>query len=148
MPVTVTPERFTLIDFDSAEIAALTSLRGILALGAIAAAAGAHHSVLSPDERYLYLSALQKMMRYEVRPDGLLGAGTLFTEGPGIGDGMKVDTQGNVWSTGGAGPGIVRITAPTGKPLGLLHLPIVDDEPKRQICATNIAFGDADGKSL
>jgi gluconolactonase len=104
--------------------------------------------VLSPDERYLYLSALQKMMRYEVRPDGSLGAGMLFTEGLGIGDGMKVDTLGNVWSTGGAGPGIVRITAPTGKVLGLLHLPIVDDEPKRQICATNLAFGDADGKSL
>ena len=26
--------------------------------------------VLSPDGRYLYLSALQKMMRYEVKPDG------------------------------------------------------------------------------
>jgi gluconolactonase len=103
---------------------------------------------LSPDERYLYLSALQKMMRYEVRPDGYLGQGLLFTEGAGIGDGMKVDTLGNVWSTGGAGPGIVRVTAPTGEALGLLHLPIVADEPKRQICATNLAFGDVDGKSL
>jgi gluconolactonase len=104
--------------------------------------------VLSPDERYLYLSALQKMMRYEVRPDGSLGAGTLFTEGPGIGDGMKVDVQGNVYSTGGAGPGIVRITAPTGLLLGYLNLPIYNEEPKRQICATNVAFGDPDGKSL
>jgi gluconolactonase len=103
---------------------------------------------LSPDERYLYLTALQKMMRYEVQPDGSLGGGTLFAEGPGIGDGMKVDVQGNVYSTSGAGPGIIRITAPTGTLLGLINLPIYGGEPKRQICATNLAFGDADGKSL
>src|SRR5688572_15949634 len=103
---------------------------------------------LSPDERYLYLSALQKMMRYEVKADGTLGAGTLFTEGPGIGDGIKVDVQGNVYSTSGAGPGIVRVNAPSGKLLGYLRLPIVGGEPKRQICATNVAFGDPDGKSL
>jgi len=103
---------------------------------------------LSPDERYLYLSSLQKMLRYEVKPDGSLGPGTLFTQGPGIGDGMKVDTLGNVYSTGGAGPGTVRITAPSGTLLGFLNLPIYAGEPKRQICATNVAFGDADGKSL
>ncbi|HEX5046827.1 MAG TPA: SMP-30/gluconolactonase/LRE family protein [Gammaproteobacteria bacterium] len=103
---------------------------------------------LSPDERWLYATALAKMMRYEVRPDGTLGAGTLFTEGPGIGDGMKVDLQGNVYSTSGAGPGIVRITAPSGTALGYLNLEIYGGEPKRQICATNVAFGDADGKSL
>jgi gluconolactonase len=61
---------------------------------------------------------------------------------------MKVDRQGNVYSTSGAGPGIIRITAPTGTVLGYLNLPISDAEPKRQICATNVAFGDADGKSL
>jgi gluconolactonase len=103
---------------------------------------------LSPDERYLYATALQKMMRYEVKPDGSLGASTLFTEGPGIGDGIKVDVQGNVYSTSGAGPGIIRITAPSGTLLGYLNLPIYGDEPKRQICATNAAFGDSDGKSL
>ncbi|MEO8256725.1 MAG: SMP-30/gluconolactonase/LRE family protein [Acidobacteriota bacterium] len=104
---------------------------------------------LSPDERYLYLTtAMQKMMRYEVKPDGSLGAGTLFTQGSGIGDGMKVDRQGNVYSTSGGGPGIIRITAPTGTVLGYLNLPISDAEPKRQICATNVAFGDADGQSL
>jgi gluconolactonase len=104
--------------------------------------------VLSPDERWLYLTALQKMMRYEVRADGSLGSGSLFTEGPGIGDGMKVDVNGNVYSTSGAGPGVIRVTAPTGTLLGFLNLPIYGGEPKRQICATNVAFGDADGKSL
>lgn len=103
---------------------------------------------LSPDERYLYANAGQRMFRYEVKADGSLGPGSLFTQGPGIGDGMKVDTRGNVYSTSGAGPGIVRITAPTGTLLGYLNLPIVGGEPKRQICATNVAFGDLDGKSL
>ena len=32
---------------------------------------------------------------------------------------MKVDVNGNVYSTSGAGPGIVRITAPSGTLLGL-----------------------------
>jgi gluconolactonase len=103
---------------------------------------------LSPDERYLYANAGQRMMRYEVKPDGSLGPGSLFTQGPGIGDGMKVDTRGNVYSTSGAGPGIIRITAPSGTLLGYLNLEIVGGEPKRQICATNVAFGDPDGRSL
>jgi gluconolactonase len=104
--------------------------------------------VLSPDEKYLYANAGQRMFRYEMKPDGSLGPGSLFSQGPGIGDGMKVDTLGNVYSTSGAGPGIVRITAPSGTLLGYLNLPIVGGEPKRQICATNVAFGDLDGKSL
>jgi gluconolactonase len=105
--------------------------------------------VLSPDERYLYLTtAKQRIVRYEVTSDGSLGAAMEFTQGPGIGDGMKVDRQGNVYSTSGAGPGIIRITAPTGTVLGYLNLEVSDTEPKRQICATNVAFGDADGQSL
>jgi len=104
--------------------------------------------VLSPDEKYLYANAGQRMMRYEVKGDGSIGPGSLFTQGPGIADGMKVDTVGNVYSTSGAGPGIVRITAPSGTLLGYLNLPIVGGEPKRQICATNVAFGDLDAKSL
>ena len=103
---------------------------------------------LSPDERFLYLTAGPKMMRYAVKPDGSLGEGGLFTEGPGIGDGIKVDRQGNVYSASGGGPGIIRITAPDGRLLGYLNLPVYGGEPKRQICATNEAFGDADGRSL
>jgi gluconolactonase len=119
-----------------------------LVLGADALGGIPNGIAFSPDERYLYLTALQKLMRYEVRPDGSLGAGTLFAEGAGIGDGIKVDVQGNVYSTNGAGPGVVRITAPSGTLLGYLNLPVYGGEPKRQICATNLAFGDADGKSL
>jgi gluconolactonase len=103
---------------------------------------------LSADEKYLYLSAFSKMMRYVVKPDDTLGEGTLFTQGVGIGDGMRSDSQGNIYSTGGAGPGLVRVTAPSGKLLGTINLPVLGAEPKKQICATNVAFGDADGKTL
>ena len=104
---------------------------------------------LSPDEKYLYLSAgTSKIMRYPVKGDDTLGEGTVFAEGPGIGDGIKVDRQGNVYSTGGAGPGEVLIVSGAGKRLGLLNLPLNDTEPKREICALNVAFGDPDGKAL
>ena len=103
---------------------------------------------LSADEKFLYLSAFSKMMRYVVKPDDTLGEGALFTQGVGIGDGMRSDSHGNIYSTGGAGPGLVRVTAPTGKLLGTINLPVLGAEPKKQICATNVAFGDPDGKTL
>ena len=97
---------------------------------------------LSPDGKWMYLStAGRQMRRYAVNPDGTLGAFTVFTEGVGIGDGQKTDTAGNVYSSSGAGPGIIRITSPEGKLLGTINLPIYGGEPKRQICATNEAFG-------
>jgi gluconolactonase len=97
--------------------------------------------VLSPDERFLYLTAFSKLWRYEVKADGSLGDRTLFAEGEGIGDGMKVDKAGDVFSTSGGGPGVIRITSPAGKLLGFIRLPIYGGEPKKQICATNLAFG-------
>ena len=105
---------------------------------------------LSPDERYLYLSSgFTKMMRYEVKPDGTLGQGTVFFQGgEGIVDGMKTDRQGNLYSTGGAGPGAIRVSSPEGRHLGTIHLPISSKEPRQQVCATNLAFGDADARSL
>src|SRR4249920_781844 len=104
---------------------------------------------LSPDGKWMYLStAGRKMRRYAVNPDGTLGAFTVFTEGVGIGDGQKTDTAGNVYSSSGAGFGIIRITSPEGKLLGTINLPIYGGEPKRQICATNEAFGGPDGKTL
>jgi gluconolactonase len=104
--------------------------------------------VLSLGEKYLYLTAGRKLMRYEVKADDTLGEGTLVAEGEGITDGMKIDRKGNIYSTSGAGPGVIRITSPEGKLLGFLNLPVVgDQEPKRQICATNLAFG-GDGRDL
>jgi gluconolactonase len=108
---------------------------------------------LSPDDKYLYLSAGTgspdpKMMRYPVKADGSLGPGELFTHGHGIGDGMKADRRGNIYSTDGP-LGIVRITSPAGKPLGLLNLPTRGDaEPQQTICASALAFGGDDAKTL
>lgn len=104
---------------------------------------------LSPDGTWMYLSTSgRQMRRYAVNPNGTLGAFTVFTEGVGIGDGQKTDTAGNVFSSGGAGPGIIRITSPAGTLLGTINLPIHGGEPKRQICATNEAFGGPDGTTL
>lgn len=104
---------------------------------------------LSPDGKYLYLSSgLSLIKRYPVKADGTLGAAEPFTQGVGIGDGMKTDLAGNLYSSSGGGPGIVRVTSPAGKLLGTINLPTYGGEPKRQICATNVAFGGVDGKSL
>lgn len=108
---------------------------------------------LSPDDKYLYLSAGTmsddpRLMRYPIQADGTVGPGEMFTRGPGIGDGMKTDPQGNVYSTGPM-PGIVRVTSPSGKLLGLLHMPTTGNrEPKRLICASALAFGGDDAKTL
>ena len=108
---------------------------------------------LSPDDKFLYLSAgtmtdNPRLMRYPVQPDGTVGKGEVFTSGPGIGDGSKTDPQGNVWSTGPM-PGIIRVTSPAGKLLGLMYMPTTGDaEPKRLICASALAFGGDDAKTL
>jgi gluconolactonase len=108
---------------------------------------------LSPDDQYLYLTAGTmspdpKVMRYPVNADGTLGAGELFTHGRGIGDGMKTDRSGNLWSTEPV-PGSVRITSPAGKLLGLLNMPTLGDaEPRKTTCASSLAFGGDDAKTL
>ncbi len=98
----------------------------------------------SPDEHYLYVdnSEPQRLyMRYEVKPDGMLGPGKVFydlasTPGKNSPDGMKVDQKGNVYATG---PGGIWIFSPQGKHLGTLKLPEI---------ASNCAWGDPDGKTL
>lgn len=102
----------------------------------------------SPDEKYLYLNfGFTRVDRYPVHADGSVGDPVRFIDGEGS-DGMKVDTLGNLYTTTGALPGEVRITSPAGKRLGSILLPIVNAEPKEQICATNVAFGDPDSKGL
>jgi gluconolactonase len=80
----------------------------------------------SPDERTLYVSNADRRrlvwMAFEVNPDGTLGRGRVLYDGTesladrrGTADGMKVDTQGNIF---GAGPGGVYVFAPDGAMLG------------------------------
>ena len=102
---------------------------------------------LSPDETYLYVTMGRKIVRYEVKSDDTVTNPIEFADVTGN-DGMKTDSNGNLYSTSGAGPGEVRIWSPEGKRLGTLELPQTTTLPRQQICATNIAFGDADGKGL
>ena len=102
---------------------------------------------LSPDEKYLYVTAgFQRTMRYDILPDDTVDNGRVFTN-HGT-DGMRVDRKGNLYTTSGGTPGQVRISSPEGKPLGTLHLPQPAGEPRPRVCATNLAFGDADDRGL
>jgi gluconolactonase len=103
---------------------------------------------LSPDERYLYMNAgVQNVLRFELTADGTLHNQTVFIPGEGS-DGMKVDVLGNLYTTNGAGAGEVRITSPAGVRLGVIELPVPAGEPRAQVCATNVAFGDRDSRTL
>jgi len=96
----------------------------------------------SPDGKTLYVANTGPEMfirKYPVAADGTVGPGTnliTFTEadGPGVPDGLKIDTAGNVWASG---PGGITIVSPDGKKLGVIKLPEV---------AANIAWAD-DGKT-
>lgn len=102
---------------------------------------------LSPDEKFLYVTAgFNRTMRYEIQADDTLANGRTFV--PHGTDGMRVDTKGNLYTTSGGTPGQVRIWSPEGKALGILHLPQLGGEPRPRVCATNLAFGDADNRGL
>ncbi|HET9217387.1 MAG TPA: SMP-30/gluconolactonase/LRE family protein [Terriglobia bacterium] len=102
---------------------------------------------LSPDEKYLYVTAgSRRTMRYEILPDDTVANGKVFVE-DGI-DGMRVDTRGNLYTTSGGTPGRIQINSSEGKPIGRLHLPQPAGEPRARVCATNVAFGDDDDRGL
>jgi gluconolactonase len=102
---------------------------------------------LSPDEKTLYVTAgMRKTLAYDVLPDDTVANPRTFIEAGN--DGIKTDTQGNVYQVNAVGQGEVLITAPNGKRLGTIQLPQIPGEPRPRICASNIAFGDADGKTL
>jgi gluconolactonase len=98
----------------------------------------------SPDQKYLYVdnSGPQKVwMRYQVEKDGSLTNGKVFYDATsdkrqGSPDGMKVDSLGNVYSTG---PGGIWIFSPDGKPLGVILI------PER---TANLNWADSDYKTL
>lgn len=97
----------------------------------------------SPDGKYLYVSNTdpKKWMRYPVKPDGTLGPGVVFVDASsdkriGSPDGMKVDTNGNVYA---AGPGGVWIISPEGKHLGTILT---------EKSTANLAWGGSDATTL
>jgi len=98
----------------------------------------------SPDEKTLYVDNSDEKkriwMRYDVAPDGSVSNGRLFADvtaekEAGLPDGFKVDSRGNIWSSGPAG---IWVFSPTGKHLGTLKTP---ETP------ANCNWGD-DGKTL
>ena len=94
---------------------------------------------LSPDENTLYVADTEGtgIQAFPVGPDGRLGTPSLFGE-PGLkgGDGMKVDTAGNVLATGRDG---IWTWDKDGNWIGLLKTP---EGP------ANCAFGGSDGKTF
>jgi len=98
---------------------------------------------LSPDEKILYANGGgAKIIRaYDVQADDTVTNSRVLIDmsddkRPGITDGMKVDTQGNIYTTGPRG---VWIISPQGKHLGTILLPEL---------GANVEFGDPDHKTL
>lgn len=98
----------------------------------------------SGDEKTLYVALYRdaKLMAFDVSPEGDLGAGRVFAEikdpelkGRSSPDGVKVDRNGNVWTTGAGG---VWVLNPEGKRIGRILVPM----------ASNLCFGGADGKTV
>ena len=90
----------------------------------------------SPDEEVLYAGDSQGRIirRYEVANDGSLSGGELFADmrgddRPGAPDGMKVDEDGRLWTTGAGG---VWVLEPDGSRLGVFEM---------EEHAANLAFG-------
>lgn len=85
--------------------------------------------ILSPDEKTLYVIPTfeRRMWAYPVTSPGQLGEGRVFCElvqkekgGNGGGDGLTVDTNGNLYITSGLG---LQVFSPAGKHLGTIAIP-------------------------
>ena len=104
--------------------------------------AGPNGLAFSPDERLLYIddSDRRHIRVFDVQPDGSLKGDRLFCnmDVPKVGapDGMKVDTEGRIYSTAAGG---IWVLDPQGHHLGTIALP---DAP------SNCAWGDADYQTL
>src|SRR6202789_1153061 len=82
----------------------------------------------SPDERQLYVNdTVRALIRvFDVNADGTLGSDRIFASGirselePGVPDGMKCDSAGNIWVTA---PGGVWVYSRSGALLGKVRVP-------------------------
>ena len=102
----------------------------------------------SPDEKILYVAQSDPekafIMAYPVQADGSVGKGRVFYDATpavkegkfrGLPDGLKIDKQGNIFTTG---PGGVLVITPEGKLLGIINT---------GEATANCAWGD-DGSTL
>jgi sugar lactone lactonase YvrE len=98
----------------------------------------------SPDEKTLYVddSAHFHIRKFDVSPDGSISGGAVWAEVKGkpdergVADGMKVNSEGNVFCTG---PGGIWVFSDSGRVLGRVMMPEV---------TANLAWGDADLRTL
>ena len=82
----------------------------------------------SPDETRLYIADTGRMYgddpthirAFTVTPDGLSGGEVLHAVSPGLADGFRVDTDGNLWSSAADG---VHCISPEGVLLGKILVP-------------------------
>ena len=83
----------------------------------------------SPDQKTLYIANSDEKkkiwMAYDVAGDGTVSNGRVFADvtaekDPGVPDGMKVESKGNIWATG---PGGIWVFSPAGKHLGTIKMP-------------------------
>ncbi|GJD48719.1 Gluconolactonase [Methylobacterium crusticola] len=91
---------------------------------------GPNGLAFSPDERRLYVAETGDQTRpnprqhirvFDVGPDGALSGGAVFhTVAPGYCDGMRVDEDGNVWSSAGDG---VHCISPESRLMGKIRVP-------------------------
>lgn len=94
------------------------------------------------DESQLYINDSRSfnIRRYDVQPDGTLTNGTIWGEttgeGAGVPDGMKIDSQGNIWCCAQGG---IHVFDPSANYLGVIQMPEQ---------AANLVFGDDDLNSL
>jgi gluconolactonase len=85
----------------------------------------------SPDWKILYVNSLQPqpgLHAFDVAADGTV-SNARFIDHTG-GDGLKIDSKGNVWDTGGAA---IRVVSPSGTVLGRIQFPTR---------AANLAWGE------
>jgi len=102
---------------------------------------GPNGIALSPDERFLYVGNWHPERKVVMRYDLATGEGVVLADltaepGEDAIDGLKVDTEGNLYV---CGPGGIWLLSPEGERLGLLRLP---ESPH------NLAWGDDDGRTL
>ncbi|HXW07084.1 MAG TPA: SMP-30/gluconolactonase/LRE family protein [Vicinamibacterales bacterium] len=100
----------------------------------------------SPDEKRLYVAQSDQTAAiwrvFDMQPDGTLGstrvlfdATSMTKDRSGLPDGLKIDTEGNLWASG---PGGILVISPEGRHLGT----ILTGQ-----ATSNCAFGD-DGRTL
>lgn len=97
----------------------------------------------SPDERWLYIAdssishdpnGNSHLRRFAVNADGTLAGGQVFATTEGIPDGLRLDTEGNIWTSAGDK---IDVYTPGGTLLGQVT--------GFASAVTNLSFGGPDG---